>query len=75
MIYLNSIFISAANSPMNTTAKMVKVVMTDVVGMSLTAARVGRSPSIVQGWRPTSATTQPASEHIHTTGIERIAMI
>jgi hypothetical protein len=74
-IYFLKIFSSATNSAKNVTAKIEKVIITDDDGMLLTAAFVGINPSIAHGWRPTSATIHPASEHIHTTGIVANAMI
>ena len=39
-MYFNKMFISAIRSPMKTTAKIVKVIITEEEGMSLMAAHV-----------------------------------
>ena len=72
-IYFSMMLISAISSPVKIIANKVKVVITDEVGMPEMAARAGISPSITHGCLPTSATTHPASLHIHTSGMEIMA--
>ena len=64
---------SATSSTVKMAAKSQKVVITDDSGMSEMAATVGRRSWIVQGYRPTSATAQPASEQTHIRGTESMA--
>ena len=74
-MYLSIILISAMSNPVKIIAKRVNVVITEDVGILDIAARAGISPSISHGCRPTSATTQPASLHIHTNGMDIMAII
>ena len=66
---------SAMRRMVKTAAKSQKVVITEAEEISEIAAFVGRRSCTVQGWRPTSATIQPASEHIHIRGPDAIAII
>ena len=66
------IVISATRRAVNTAANIQKVNCTEADEIAEIAARVGIRPSMIHGWRPTSAVTQPASEHIHTMAIESI---
>ena len=73
LIWPIMIFISAISSTVNTPAKIQKVVCTEEVSTSDTAARVGIRRSMIQGCRPTSATTQPAIEQRYTNGMHAMA--
>ena len=64
---------SATSSTVKMIAKSQNVVITEADDISDIAAFVGRRSCTVQGWRPTSATTHPASEQIQISGTETIA--
>ena len=53
---------SAARRAVKTTANIQKVSCTVDDDIAEIAARLGIRPSIIHGWRPTSAVTQPASD-------------
>ena len=65
---------SAMSRIVKTAANIQNVVITDADDISEIAARVGRRSCTVQGWRPTSATTHPASEQTHITGTDMRAI-
>lgn len=54
--------ISATSSAAKSTRKMKKVVATEPLAMREAATPTGIRSCIAQGWRPTSATIQPAWE-------------
>ena len=66
---LRMMLISATSMIVKSRKKRAKVIITDEASILEIAACTGRRFCIVQGWRPTSATTQPASLAIQAQGV------
>ena len=66
--------ISATRRQVKMRRKRKKVVATPEAGTSLADTQVGSMSWMVQGWRPISATIQPASLHTQAKGMRATPM-
>lgn len=73
-MYFSIKAISITSSAEYSTTKPDRVTSTSVTLRLETAADVGNMPSMIQAWRPYSATNQPISEAIQGSGIDQTAM-